>query len=123
MGLHIINFLECIQSCVMCMNIEIASIIFEICIVPEPATTSGTGLLLDRDTGVGYYEVLPFRKYGRTTSRIHRPIRLYKNLKGKSSLQGMYRCPHIANWSQMFAMRGQQGGLLRPQITHIANDI
>ena len=51
MGLHIINFLECIQSCVMCMNIEIASIIFEICIVPEPATTSGTGLLLDRDTG------------------------------------------------------------------------
>ena len=35
----------------MCMNIEIASIIFEICIVPEPATTSGTGLLLDRDTG------------------------------------------------------------------------
>ena len=51
MGLHIINFLECIHSCVMCMNIEIASIIFEICIVPEPATTSGTGLLLDRDTG------------------------------------------------------------------------
>ena len=36
----------------MCMNIEIASIIFEICIVPEPATTSGTGLLLDRDTSV-----------------------------------------------------------------------
>ena len=36
----------------MCMNIEIASIIFEICIVPEPATTSGTGLLLDRDTGL-----------------------------------------------------------------------
>ena len=35
----------------MCMNIEIAPIIFEICIVPEPATTSGTGLLLDRDTG------------------------------------------------------------------------
>ena len=35
----------------MCMNIEIASIIFEICIVPEPATTSGTGLLLGRDTG------------------------------------------------------------------------
>ena len=34
----------------MCMNIEIASIIFEICIVPEPATTSGTGLLMDRDT-------------------------------------------------------------------------
>ena len=32
----------------MCMNIEIASIIFEICIVPD---TSGTGLLLDRDTG------------------------------------------------------------------------
>ena len=31
----------------MCMNIEIASIIFEICIVPD----SGTGLLLDRDTG------------------------------------------------------------------------
>ena len=24
--------------------------IFEICIVPEPATTSGTGLLVDRDT-------------------------------------------------------------------------
>ena len=36
----------------MCMHIEIASIIFEICIVPEPATTSGTGLLLDRFTGV-----------------------------------------------------------------------
>ena len=35
----------------MCVNIEIASIILEICIVPEPATTSGTGLLLDRDTG------------------------------------------------------------------------
>ena len=35
----------------MCMHVEIASIIFEICIVPEPATTSGTGLLLDRDTG------------------------------------------------------------------------
>ena len=51
MGLHIINFLECIHACVMCMNIEIASIIFEMCIVPEPATTSGTGLLLDRDTG------------------------------------------------------------------------
>ena len=34
----------------MCMNIEIASFILEICIVPEPATTSGTGLL-DRDTG------------------------------------------------------------------------
>ena len=33
----------------MCMNIEIASIILEIFIVPEPATTSGTGLLLDRD--------------------------------------------------------------------------
>ena len=33
------------------MNIEIASIILEICIVPEPATTSGTGLLLGRDTG------------------------------------------------------------------------
>ena len=33
------------------MNMEIASIIFEICIVLEPATTSGTGLLLDRDTG------------------------------------------------------------------------
>ena len=26
----------------MCMNIEIASIIFEICIVPEPATISPT---------------------------------------------------------------------------------
>ena len=52
MGLHIINFLECIHSCVMCMNIEIAYIIFEICIVPEPATTSSTGLLLDRDTGI-----------------------------------------------------------------------
>ena len=51
MGLHILNFLECIHPCVMCMNIEIASIIFEICVVPEPATTSGTGLLLDRDTG------------------------------------------------------------------------
>ena len=35
----------------MCVNFEIASIIFEIRIVPEPATTSGTGLL-DRDTGV-----------------------------------------------------------------------
>ena len=35
----------------MCMNIEIAYIIFEICIVPEPATTSDTELLLDRDTG------------------------------------------------------------------------
>ena len=34
------------------MNIEIASIIFEMCIVPEPATTSGAGLLLDRDTGM-----------------------------------------------------------------------
>ena len=33
----------------MRMNIEIAFIIFEICIVPEPSTTSGTGLLLDRD--------------------------------------------------------------------------
>ena len=33
------------------MNIEIASIISEICIVPERSTTSGTGLLLDRDTG------------------------------------------------------------------------
>ena len=32
------------------MNIEIASIIFEICIVPDPATTSGTGLLLDRES-------------------------------------------------------------------------
>ena len=35
----------------MYMNIEIASIIFENCIVPEPATISGTGLLLDCDTG------------------------------------------------------------------------
>ena len=35
----------------MCMNIEIASIIFEIFIVPEQATTSGMGLLLGRDTG------------------------------------------------------------------------
>ena len=26
--------------------------LFEICIVPEPATTSGTGLLLDRDNGI-----------------------------------------------------------------------
>ena len=33
----------------MCMNIEITSIIFEICIVPEPATTPGTGWLLARD--------------------------------------------------------------------------
>ena len=33
------------------MNMEIASIIFEICIVLERATTSGTGLLLDRDAG------------------------------------------------------------------------
>ena len=49
--LHIINFLESIHSCVMYMNIEIASIIFEIFSVPEPATTSGTGQLLDRDTG------------------------------------------------------------------------
>ena len=45
MRLHIINFLESIHSCVMCMNIEITSIIFEICIVPEPATS----LLLARD--------------------------------------------------------------------------
>ena len=62
MGLHIIIFLECIHSCVMCMNIEIASIIFEICIVPEPATrpTSGTGLLLDRDTGVRVYRWFEF---------------------------------------------------------------
>ena len=42
--LQIINFLESIHACVMCMHIEIASFIFEICIVPEPATTSGTGL-------------------------------------------------------------------------------
>ena len=40
-----VNFLESIHSCVMWMNIEIAwIIIFEICIVPEPATTSGTVL-------------------------------------------------------------------------------
>ena len=63
MGLHIINFLECIQLCVMCMHIEIASIIFEMCIVPEPATTSGTGLLLDRDTGVATTTGRPGRRY------------------------------------------------------------
>ena len=60
MGLHINNFLEC----VMCMNIEIASIIIEICIVPEPATTSGTGLLLDRDTGKGWHSQLCPRAIG-----------------------------------------------------------
>ena len=38
----------------MCVNFEIASILFELCIVPEPATTSGTGLLLDRYTGGGH---------------------------------------------------------------------
>ena len=32
---------------------EIASIIFKICIVPGPATTSGAGLLLHRTTGMG----------------------------------------------------------------------
>ena len=48
----------------MCMHIEIASIIFEICIVPEPATTSGTGLLLDRDTGMDLGE--PWRTGPRT---------------------------------------------------------
>ena len=46
------TFLESIHSCVMCMNIEIASVVFEICIIPEPGTTSGTGLLLDRDSGI-----------------------------------------------------------------------
>ena len=33
------------------MNIEIASVILEICNVSEPATTSGPGLLLARDAG------------------------------------------------------------------------
>ena len=37
------SFLESIDSCVMCMtmNIEIASVILEMYIVSEPATTSG----------------------------------------------------------------------------------
>ena len=35
----------------MCTNFEIASVIFEICIVREPATTPGPPLLLARDTG------------------------------------------------------------------------
>ena len=55
------------------MHIEIASIIFEICIVPEPATTSGTGLLLERDTG---YE-----------SRMHRTRSLGSWEQNGSSLQ------------------------------------
>ena len=38
---HIINFLESIHSYVMCANVEIASVIFEICIVREPATAPG----------------------------------------------------------------------------------
>ena len=45
-----ITILESIHPCVVCMNIEIASAILEICIVPEPATTSGPGLLVARDT-------------------------------------------------------------------------
>ena len=39
--LHILNFLESIHSCVMCTNFEITLVIFEICIVREPAGTPG----------------------------------------------------------------------------------
>ena len=39
-----VNFLESIHSCAMCINIEIASVISEICIVCEMATTSVSGL-------------------------------------------------------------------------------
>ena len=39
------DFLESIHSCVMCMNIEIASVMFEIGNIPEPATTPGPRLL------------------------------------------------------------------------------
>ena len=35
----------------MYTNFEIASVLFEICIVREPATTPGSLLLLARDTG------------------------------------------------------------------------
>ena len=38
--------------CYVYTNIEIASVNFEICIVREPTTTSGPGLLLARDTGL-----------------------------------------------------------------------
>ena len=47
-----INFLESIHACVMYKNIEIACVILEICIVSEPATTSGLGLLMARDGGM-----------------------------------------------------------------------
>ena len=45
-----INFLESIHSRVMCANFEIASVIFQSCIVREPAITPGP-LLLACDTG------------------------------------------------------------------------
>ena len=48
-----INKVYLILSYLMCMNIKIASVILDICIDSEPATTSGPrlGLLLARDTG------------------------------------------------------------------------
>ena len=49
--LHIINFLQSIHSCVMCMDFEMAFVILEIGIVREPATTPGPLLLLARHTG------------------------------------------------------------------------
>ena len=50
MCLHIIKFLESIHSCVMRTNFEIASVIFEMTIIREPATTVPL-LLMARDTG------------------------------------------------------------------------
>ena len=45
------NLSQSIHSCLICMNIKIASVILEICIVSEPETTSGPGLILAHDTG------------------------------------------------------------------------
>ena len=48
--MHSILFLRIHTFTVMCANFEIASVIFEICIVRDPAITPGP-LLLARDTG------------------------------------------------------------------------
>ena len=67
----------------MCMNIEIASIIFEICIVPEPATTSGTGLL-DRDAGVA--RIFVWGAPGRCLPALHQSCTRLKRSRAAGSV-------------------------------------
>ena len=69
------------------MNMEIASIIFEICIVLEPATTSGTGLLLDRDTGL---EKNPSIFFSSGPSKRTYLIAVYRNHNTHSELVSLH---------------------------------